>query len=385
MKNIAILGSTGSIGTQTLEIVRNHKEDFCVVALSCGHNIELFRRQLDEFSPRFAAVAEESDCIKLSKDFPKISFSYGIKGICDIATLSEVDMVVNSLLGMMGIKPTYEAICAGKDIAFANKETLVAGGDLIMNAVKKNNIAFLPVDSEHSAIFQSLQGANGNKLNKIILTASGGPFRGYTYEQLKNVTKAQALKHPNWSMGAKITIDSASMMNKGLEIIEASRLFDVPAEKIEVVVHPESAIHSAVEFEDGCIIAQIGRADMKMPIAYALSYPKRLDNVSESLNLFELATMHFEKPDKNAFKCLALAYEAIKQGGSFTAVLNAANEEAVAAFLNDKISFVQIADCVEEALLRHKNTELTSTDDIIDLEKTTRGVVQEYIKGITYA
>ena len=382
MKNLSILGSTGSIGTQTLDIVRKHSDEFKVIALTCGHNISLFREQLKEFSPKFAVCAEENDMKILSKEFPHIDFSYGLDGICTAASLEDVHMVVNSLLGMMGIKPTYDAILAGKDIAFANKETLVAGGEFIMKAVKEKGIAFLPVDSEHSAIFQCLQGAGNNKIKKILLTASGGPFRGYTKDQLQNVTKAQALKHPNWSMGAKITIDSATMMNKGLEIIEACRLFDVPAKDIEVVVHPESAIHSAIEFYDGSIIAQIGKADMRIPIAYALSYPQRLDNVADPLDLFKLGTMHFEKPDPNVFKCLGLAMKAIDLGGSYTIVLNAANEEAVAAFLKDRISFTQIGDAVEDALSKHSMTEIKEIDNIFEIEKEAREAVKEYIRGI---
>ena len=382
MKNLSILGSTGSIGTQTLDIVRKHSDEFKVIALTCGHNISLFREQLKEFSPKFAVCAEESDMKILSKEFPHIDFSYGLDGICTAASLEDVHMVVNSLLGMMGIKPTYNAILAGKDIAFANKETLVAGGEFIMKSVKEKGIAFLPVDSEHSAIFQCLQGAGNNRIKKILLTASGGPFRGYTKDQLQNVTKAQALKHPNWSMGAKITIDSATMMNKGLEIIEACRLFDVPAKDIEVVVHPESAIHSAIEFYDGSIIAQIGKADMRIPIAFALSYPQRLDNVADPLDFFELGTMHFEKPDPNVFKCLGLAMKAIELGGSYTIVLNAANEEAVAAFLKDRISFTQIGDAVEDALSKHSMTEIKEIDNIFEIEKEAREAVKEYIRGI---
>ncbi len=382
MKQLSILGSTGSIGTQTLDIVRRHKDEFSVVALTCGYNIDLFREQLKEFSPRFAVCAEESDMYILRKEFPNIDFSHGLDGICIAASLSDAEMTVNALLGMMGIKPTYEAILAGKDIAFANKETLVAGGDLIMDAVREKNINFLPVDSEHSAIFQCLQGAGENKIKKILLTASGGPFRGFTKEKLENVTKEQALKHPNWSMGAKITIDSASMMNKGLEIIEACRLFDVSAKDITVVVHPESAVHSAVEFSDGSVIAQIGRADMRIPIGYALSYPKRLDDIGESIDLFSLGSMHFEKPDLEVFKCLRLAMNAIEKGGSYTIVLNAANEEAVAAFLDDKIRFAQIGDAVEEALSKHVPMQIHSVEDIFEIEKESRRAVLEYIGGI---
>ncbi len=382
MKNLTVLGSTGSIGTQTLEIVRKHRDEFNISALTCGYNIDLFRKQIREFDPPFAVCAEEKDMEILRKEFPKTEFSFGLDGICTASSQSGADMVVNALLGMMGLKPTYEAIKAGKDIAFANKETLVTGGELIMKAVRESGIAFLPVDSEHSAIFQCLQGAAGNRIRKIILTASGGPFRGFTKEQLKSVTKEQALKHPNWTMGAKITVDSATMMNKGLEIIEACRLFDVPAKDIEVVVHPESAMHSAVEFEDGSIIAQMGRPDMKIPIAYALSYPRRLAGVGESMDLFKLSCMHFEKPDTEVFKCLRLAMDAIKKGGSYTVVLNAANEEAVAAFLSDRISFTGIADAVEEALNRHSRIEIHSLDDIFETEKSARRDVAEYIGGI---
>ena len=382
MKKLTILGSTGSIGTQTLEIVRDHREEFEVCALTCGHNISLFRKQLEEFRPAFAVCAEEKDARELAGEFPFTEFAFGMDGICTAAAFAGSDMTVNALLGMMGIKPTLEAVKAGKDIAFANKETLVAGGELIMDAVREKGVAFLPVDSEHSAIFQCLQGAAGNRIKKILLTASGGPFRGYTYEQLKGVTKAQALRHPNWSMGAKITVDSATMMNKGLEIIEAQRLFSVSPKDIQVVVHPESAVHSAVEFEDGSVIAQIGRPDMKIPIAYALSYPERLGHVGESIDLFSLGAMHFEKPDPGVFRCLGLAMTAIEKGGSYTIVLNAANEEAVAAFLSDRISFVQIADAVEAAMDRHVKRDIRDIEDIFETEKTARTDVLGYIRGI---
>ncbi|MBR0521746.1 MAG: 1-deoxy-D-xylulose-5-phosphate reductoisomerase, partial [Firmicutes bacterium] len=298
------------------------------------------------------------------------------------ASLVESDMVVNSLLGMMGIRPTYEAIKAGRSIAFANKETLVAAGSLIMAAVKEKGVSFLPVDSEHSAIFQSLQGSAGNPIERILLTASGGPFRGYTKEQLEKVTLAQALRHPNWSMGAKITVDSATMMNKGLEIIEASWLFDVPAEKITVLVHPESALHSAVEFADGSIIGQMGAPDMHIPIAYALSYPERIPGAGKPLDLAALGTLHFEKPDPEVFRCLGLAYSAIKAGGSFPCCMNAANEEAVAAFLKEKISFVQIADVVDHCLSHHDGRALDSVDAVEELEKAVRSDAAAYIKTI---
>lgn len=378
MKTLVVLGSTGSIGTQTLEVVRRHKDLFKVLALSCGHNTDLFREQLKEFAPKYAACADEKDAAALSKEFPKTEFSYGIDGLCALASLSECDIVVNALLGMMGLAPTFAAVKAKKDIAFANKETLVAGGKLLTDAVKESGIKLLPVDSEHSAIFQCMN-ASPNTVKKILLTASGGPFRGYTKEQLKGVTKAQALKHPNWSMGAKITIDSATMMNKGLEIIEASLLFDVAPDNIEVYVHPQSIVHSAVEFADGAVIAQMGTPDMKLPIAYALSYPKRLDNISESLDLFAIKDLSFEKPDLSVFKCLDIAYKAIKAGHKYQVVMNAANEECVAAFLNDKIGFTDIADTIEKVIGENSWADIRSLDDIFETERLSREKAKELI------
>ncbi len=383
MKKIAVLGSTGSIGTQALDVAERYPDEFSVAALSCGHNIALLREQIRKFSPAAVCVAEEKDDAELAAEFPGTEFMYGEEGLCSLAAGCGAEMVLNGLLGMMGIRPTLAAIEAGKDIAFANKETLVAGGSLIMDAVKRKGVRFLPVDSEHSAVFQALSAAGGNKTRKIILTASGGPFRGFDGHQLAGVTKAMALKHPNWSMGAKITIDSATMMNKGLEIIEASWLFDMPADKIEVVVHPESAVHSAIEFEDGTIIAQIGAADMRIPIAYALSYPGRLPEAGRKFSFTDLGRMTFEKPDPKVFRCLGLAYEAIEKGGSYPVVLNSANEEAVAAFLKDRISFVQIADCVEAALDAHSPHAIGSVDDILDIEKEARAYVLRHIDKLT--
>ncbi len=372
MKKIAILGSTGSIGTQTLDVIRTHHEEFSVSALTCGRNIDLFRQQLKEFQPSFAAVASEKDAAMLASEFPRIDFGHGMDGICTAAGATDADMAVNALLGMMGIQPTLEAIMAGKDIAFANKETLVAGGALIMDAVKASGVRFLPVYSEHSAIFQSLQGSRRSELKSIILTASGGPFRGFTKDQLANVTLEQALNHPNWNMGAKITVDSATMMNKGLEVIEASWLFSVAPIDIRVVVHPQSVLHSAVEFRDGCVIGQMGLPDMKMPIAYALSYPDRLPEVGEQLSLIQYGTLTFERPDLDTFRCLALAYRAIREGGSYPIVLNAANEEAVSQFLSGQIGFCQIADRVEAALDQHENTVISAVGDILEVERKTR-------------
>ena len=384
MKSITILGSTGSIGRQCLDVIRANSAEFTVCALTCGKNISLFREQVKEFQPALAVCAEKEDAQSLAAEFPGTHVLWGPEGILEAASQTNCDMVVNSLLGMMGIEPTYEAIRAGKAIAFANKETLVAGGSLIMNAVKETGVDFLPVDSEHSAIFQCLQGRAGNPIRRILLTASGGPFRGYTREQMRSVTKEQALKHPRWTMGAKITVDSATMMNKGLEIIEASWLFDVPADRIDVHVHPESILHSAVEFEDGSVLGQMGNPDMRVPIAYALSWPKRLPLADQTameggavrpLDLFSLGALHFEKPDLNAFPCLALAYEAIEKGKSYPIVLNAANEEAVAAFLSDRIAFCQIGELVEHAMTAHRPAEIRCVEDIFEVEREARASV----------
>ena len=377
MKTVSVLGSTGSIGTQTLEVVRRHRDLFHIAALSAGRNIALFREQLKEFKPQHAAVLYEEDAKQLASEFPSIDFSYGLDGINTIASDNGTGMIVNALVGSMGIAPTYEAVKAGKTIAFANKETLAAGGELIMRSVKECGAKLLPVDSEHSAIFQSMQASPGAEVKRIILTASGGPFRGWSKEQLRSVTKEQALHHPNWSMGPKVTIDSSTMMNKGLEVIEAYWLFGVPYERIQVVVHPESILHSAVEFTDGCIIGQMGCADMKMPIAYALSYPDRLGDIGESLDLFALGSMHFEKPDLSVFRCLALTYEAIKEGNGATAALNAANEEAVKAFLDDRIEYYRIPELCESALEHHEGRPLRSLEDIYEIENKTRGYIKQ--------
>ena len=374
MKNIALLGATGSIGTQVLDVVRGNPEQYRVQAMTAGWNMELFARQLKEFRPAFAAVASENAAITMAELFPDIQFSWGMEGLCAAASAEDAQMTINGLMGMIGLRPTLAAVEAGKDVALANKETLVTGGEVVMDAVKRTGVRFLPVDSEHSAIFQCLQ--NQNPPERLILTASGGPFRGYTKEQLKTVTKAQAMKHPNWSMGAKITVDSATMMNKGLEIIEAKWLFDMDPQKIDVVIHPESILHSAVVFPDGSVIGQMGWPDMKIPISYAMSYPDRLMRTEKKLDLTELGCLHFEKPDPETFRCLGLALEAVVAGGSYPAVLNAANEEAVAAFLRDEISYVQIGELVEAALQNHDGAALRTVDDILGLEKVTRAKVR---------
>lgn len=375
MKKISILGSTGSIGTQALDVIEKNPEMFQVESLTCGKNINLFCEQLKKYSPSFAVTASEEDAMALKKEFPRIEFSYGLQGIITAASKTNCDLVLNSLMGMMGLKPTYEAICAGKDVALANKETLVAGGGIIMDAVKKYGVKLLPVDSEHSAIFQCLQGNGNNPIHRILLTASGGPFRGYTKKELEKVTLDQALNHPRWVMGSKITIDSASLMNKGLEVIEAHWLFNVPAEKIQVVVHPQSVIHSMVEFEDRSILAQLGMPDMRGPISYAFGYPKRIKNLFESVDFFKLGTLTFEEADCKTFSCLRLAYDALNAGGSLPVVLNAANEVLVQEFLDKKIKFIDIQNRLEVIMQRHKPIYDLTLDDILQIDAETRAEI----------
>ncbi|WP_324824190.1 1-deoxy-D-xylulose-5-phosphate reductoisomerase [Sinanaerobacter sp. ZZT-01] len=372
MKKICILGSTGSIGTQALDVVERNSELFEVESLTCGTNIDLFRTQLKKYSPAFAVTALEEDAKVLKKEFPKIDFSYGLEGMILAAAGTDCDLVLNSLMGMMGLRPTYEAIRAKKNIALANKETLVAGGAVIMEAVKKNEVQLLPVDSEHSAIFQCLQGNRNNAVHRILLTASGGPFRGYTSQALEEVTLEQALHHPKWVMGNKITIDSASLMNKGLEIIEAHWLFDVPAEKIQVVVHPQSVIHSMIEFKDRSILAQLGMPDMRGPISYAFGFPNRIENTFESVDFFKLGTLTFEEADTDVFSCLRLAYDALEAGGSYPVALNAANEVLVQKFLDKKIKFTDIQNNLEIIMQRHKPMYHLTLDDILDIDAQTR-------------
>ena len=374
MKNIAILGSTGSIGTQALEIIRQNPGIFKAVALSCGKNTELLKEQIEEFKPDMVYCEADS------------SLNKNADSIIDIATMDDADMVLNSMMGMRGLEPTLAAIEAGKDIAFANKETLVVGGELVMDAVKKKGVKLLPVDSEHSAIFQALQGSAGNTIRRILLTASGGPFRGYSRSKLEKVTLAQALKHPNWSMGDKITVDSATMMNKGLEIIEAKWLFDVPLEQIQVVIHPQSILHSAVEFEDGSVIGQMGNPDMKVPIAYAFSYPERinllLDGTAEPLNLFALEEgMTFYPADESVFKTIALARQACKRGGTVPVVLNGANEVLVDMFLHKKIRFTDIQDTLERLLDDYIGKFGLDLEGILEEDKWIREHVSDYLEG----
>ncbi|MDO4482380.1 MAG: 1-deoxy-D-xylulose-5-phosphate reductoisomerase [Bacillota bacterium] len=375
-KKIALLGSTGSIGTQALDVIRNNPDRYEVSVLSCAENTELLEQQIIEFRPEAVVTKHEEDASALSKKYTDIEFSWGKQGLSDAARLTSNDLVLNALVGMQGMVPTYEAIKAGKNIALANKETLVAGGDIIMDTAAKNGVSIIPVDSEHSAVFQSLQGNENNRIKKIILTASGGPFRGYSEDMLRQVKLSDALKHPNWSMGKKITIDSATMINKGLEVIEAHHLFNVPGDKIEVVVHPQSIIHSMVEYEDRAVIAQLGLADMRVPIAYAFSYPNRIVLNEKSLDLTELGSLTFEKPDMKVFKGLRIAYEALKAGGGAPCAFNAANEELVGMFLEGRIGFTDIHDNVERIMEEYAPVPADSIEQILELDAEIRRKVK---------
>ena len=376
MRKVSILGSTGSIGTQALDVVRANKEKFEVTALACGRNLELLSEQIEEFAPKIAVIEKAEDAKLLAERHPKVEVFYGEEGLVAAAT-ADCDMVLNSLMGMRGLVPTYHAIKAGKDIALANKETLVAGGELVMDAVKKTGVNLLPVDSEHSAILQCLAGNEGKEIKKLLLTASGGPFRGWRLEQLENVTLAQALKHPKWTMGQKITIDSATMMNKGLEVIEAKWLFDVSLDQIQILVHPQSIVHSAVEFMDTSVIAQMGLPDMRIPIGIALGYPERIPYQGPSLDFFkEGANLTFEEPNPDVFKCIKMAYNASKEGGSYPVVLNAANEVLVDLFLKEKIRFIEIQNRLEDILDRHNPTYHLTLDDIVCIDEETRNLVK---------
>ena len=379
MKKIAILGSTGSIGTQTLDIVDQNPEDLQVVALAAGSNITLLEQQARKYKPVFVAVWDEERANELKQKLAdtQITVASGMDGLLAVATIPESEILVTAIVGMLGIRPTIAAIEAGKDIALANKETMVTAGHIIIPLAKKCGVSILPVDSEHSAIFQSLNGERQNKIKKILLTASGGPFRGKTYEELENVTLEDALKHPNWSMGRKITIDSATMVNKGLEVMEAKWLFDVTPSQIEVVVHPQSILHSAVMFEDGAVIGQMGTPDMRLPILYALFYPERRMLYAEELDLFAIGNLTFERPDRETFYGLSLAYDALDAGGNVPTVYNAANERAVAKFLDGRISFVQIPEIIASSMEEVYYKENPTLEEILDTEATT----YEYIES----
>jgi 1-deoxy-D-xylulose-5-phosphate reductoisomerase len=385
MKQIAILGSTGSIGVSTLEIVAAHPDKFRVVSLSAGKNLELCARQVRQFRPRLVALADSADIPRLRNllDGQDVELVGGLEGLCAVATADGVQMVVAAIVGAAGLVPTAAAIRAGKDVALANKEILVTAGHLFMELVAKHQVKLYPVDSEHSAVFQSIEGHRNQDITKIILTASGGPFRETPLEKLKSVTVQDALNHPNWSMGRKITIDSATMMNKGLEVIEAHWLFDAPAEKISVNIHPQSIIHSMVEYVDGCVIAQLGMPDMKAPIAYAISYPERVSSGVKPLDLTELSGLTFSKPDLERFPCLGLAYRALGEGESMPAVMNAANEIAVEAFLEGRISFLQIARVIEQTMDRHQAHRLASIDEVLAADQWGREAARTICAALT--
>ena len=373
MKKIAILGSTGSIGTQTMDIIEQNPNLFKAEVLTCGSNIELLGQQIERHQPVLAVVSSEDDALVMGKRYPHTEFLHGMEGLAVAAAKTGCDIIMNGLTGMMGLIPTYFAILEGKDIALANKETLVAGGELVMGAAQDKKVRLIPVDSEHSAIFQALQGNEHQSLSRVLLTASGGPFRGFSLEQLRSVTVSQALKHPNWKMGSKITIDSSTLMNKGLEVIEARWLFDVPVEKIEVVVHPQSIIHSMVEYADHSIIAQLGVPDMRVPISYALNYPDRIENQIQGVNFFEIGSLTFEKPDLEVFRCLDLAYEAIRLGGSYPVVLNAANEVLVQQFIEGRIGFLEIQNSIEKIMQNHNPVYHLDLEGILEIDRNVRG------------
>lgn len=379
-KKISILGSTGSIGTQTIEVVESHPDLFEVVALCAGRNVELLAEQCRRLKPRYAAIADEESyplLKNLCKDLP-VKLCAGQRAIGDMADTEDCDTVVAAMVGYAGLYPTLRAAKAGKTIALANKESLVVAGELVTSLCKNGNSRLLPVDSEHSAIFQCLQGNSRSEIEKLILTASGGPFRKHSREMLQKVTKEEALRHPNWKMGAKITIDSATMMNKGFEVIEARWLFDTGCDKIDVLVHPQSIVHSMVQFRDGAVLAQMGTPDMKLPIQYALCYPERKANSFKRLDLADAGKLEFEKPDMEKFRNLALAYAAIDKGGNAPCVLNAANEVAVAAFLQDKISFLQISDIIEKTLQRSSFiAKPAHYSDYVDSDNEARRIAEE--------
>lgn len=377
MKYISILGSTGSIGTQTLEVVRNNP-DLGVVGLAAGSNIKLLEAQIREFKPKFAAVwsQENAKILKSKVADLDVKIVCGMEGLLEIATIKEADIIVTAVVGMMGIRPTIAAINAGKDIALANKETLVTAGHIIMPLAKEKNVQILPVDSEHSAIFQCLHGENKSQIDKILLTASGGPFRGFTRNEMKHIRLEDALKHPNWAMGRKITIDSATMVNKGLEVMEAKWLFGVDLDKIEVVIQPQSVIHSMVQFVDGAIMAQLGTPDMKLPIQYALYYPERKYLPGKRLDFKMIKEITFDTPDLNNFYGLKFALEAAKQGGSMPTVFNAANEMAVAKFLNRRIGFLNITDIIDDSMKNIRFVDNPSLNEILEIENETYSYIE---------
>ena len=382
MKYISLLGATGSIGQQTIDVVRNHPEQFNIVALSAGRNITLVRTYINEFKPELVSVQTKEDYEILKNEYShqNVTFMYGDEGLVAVSVYHKASILVNAVMGSVGLYPTLQAIEAKKDIAIANKETLVTAGHLVIKAAKKAGVRLLPVDSEHSAIFQALQGEQEKNIERLIITASGGSFRDRTREQLVGVTVEEALNHPNWSMGAKITIDSASMMNKGLEVIEAHWLFDIPYDNIDVVLHRESVIHSMVEFHDSSVMAQLGTPDMRVPIQYALTFPDRLPLIGKKrLNLVEIGKLHFEEMNVTRYPCLQYAYEAGKIGGTMPTVLNAANEAAVANFLEGRISFLEIETLIEQALNRHQVIADPDLMTIREVDQITRQWITSFL------
>lgn len=381
MKKISLLGATGSIGWQTYDILKDQRDAFQLVAFSSGRNIEKTREMIETLKPELVSVQLEEDACSLAKEYPQIQFTFGAKGLVEVATHPESTVLVNAVLGSVGLESTLAAIRMGKTIAIANKETLVTAGHLVMAEAKKHKATILPVDSEHSAIFQSMNGENPKNIERLIITASGGSFRDKTRDQLKHVTVADALNHPNWSMGAKITIDSATMMNKGLEVIEAHVLFDMPYDKIDVLLHRESIIHSLVEYHDTSVIAQLGTPDMRVPIQYALSYPDRIPlHNGQRLNLAQIGQLHFQEMDFERYPALRLAYEAGRMGGTILTAMNAANEAAVASFLQGKITFLEIDETIERVMQAHQNIAVPDLQTILHVDSETRKIVLDMVK-----
>ncbi|WP_304152423.1 1-deoxy-D-xylulose-5-phosphate reductoisomerase [Megamonas hypermegale] len=378
MKKIAVLGSTGSIGTQTLDVVRNHSDILKIEVLAANNNDELLEKQIEEFAPSIAVLNDKNAYEKLKARYSgKTQLLCGEEGLIEGVVNDKIDTVVTSLMGFAGLRPTMAAIDAGKNIALANKETLVVAGELVMQKAKEKNIEIMPIDSEHGALFQCLHGEDIAKVDKLLVTASGGPFRGKTKEELQNVSVKQCLNHPTWKMGRKITIDSATLMNKGLEVIEAKQLYGVSYDNIQVVVHPQSIVHSMVQYADGSVIAQLASTDMRLPIQYALTYPERMKCVAPKLDFWQMQPLTFEKPDTDTFRGLALAYEAGKIGGSMPCVMNAANEIAVEAFLNEQIRFLDIYDIIEDEMLSHITLVLPKLEDLFEIDAITRQNVKE--------
>ena len=382
MKNIAILGSTGSIGRSTLDVIAQNRERFRVVALAAGNNIDLLEEQIRTFRPSLAAVADQDAALALRKRLQGVEILYGADGVNSVAAHADADFVLSAIVGSAGLLPTITAIKAGKTIGLANKETLVMAGDIVMKEAERNKVMIIPVDSEHSAVSQCLQGHSNSEIRRIILTASGGPFVDLRKSDLKDIKAKEALKHPNWSMGRKISIDSATLMNKGLEVIEACWLFGLPPEKIDVLIHPQSIIHSFVEFRDMSCLAQLSMPDMRGPISYALSYPERLDGPISGLELEKIGSLTFRKPDHDMFPCLSYAYEAIKTGGTVPAALNAANEVAVYAFLDNQIGFNDIPAVIRKTVERHTVKAEPELDDVLETDRWAREIAVQYVKEL---